>query len=490
EIGETTYINPAFTRVFGWHLDELLGKRIDFVPEENLEETINALQKTMAQPAGNYDFITRRYTKNKEILDVSINSTMYHSADGDSTNMVVNITDITKLKRIEYELRNSKNFIRSIINSMPSILIGLNKDTIITQWNSEAEYFTGILAEKAEGSLLKDIFPVLSGHISDIKHTIKNQKIKKELKVVLAVGNKKILTDITTYPIQSDSIQGAVIRIDDISERVKIEEMMVQSEKMMSIGGLAAGMAHEINNPLAGVLQNTQVIKNRLSKDLPSNIQVAKECGIDLDDIRTYMEKRKILPMIENIISSGKQAARIVSNMLSFSRKSQRRKSTHHLHNIVESTIELAKNDYNMKKKYDFRSIEIIQKFQEKIPPIPCEKNELQQVVLNILKNGAEAMTDAAVTSPKFLIRLFQKKNHVVLEIEDNGPGIDQEIKKRVFEPFFTTKDVGVGTGLGLSISYFIITENHNGILSVESSLENGANFKIQLPIEQKKHKT
>ncbi len=487
EIGEVTYINPAFTRVFGWNLDELLGKRIDFVPEENLEETKSALQRTFDNPAGNYDFITRRHTKNNDILDVSINSTMYHSTDGTSSNMVVNITDITKLKRIEYELRNTKNFIRSIINSMPSILIGLDINSIITQWNSEAEYFTGILAEKAEGSLLKDIFPLLTIHISDVKQILEEQKIKKESKIVLAMGNKKILTDITIYPIQSDSIQGVVLRIDEISERVKIEEMMVQSEKMLSIGGLAAGMAHEINNPLAGVLQNTQVIKNRLSKDLPPNITTAQECGINFEDIKIYMEKRKILPMIENIISSGKQAAEIVSNMLSFSRKSGRRKSSHHLSDIVKTTIELAKSDYNMKKKYDFQSIEIIQEFKENIPPISCEKNELQQVVLNILKNGAEAMTDAAVSSPKFSIRLSRQKNQAILEIEDNGPGIDRETQKRIFEPFFTTKDVGIGTGLGLSISYFIITENHNGVLSVESTLKKGATFKITLPINPKK---
>ena len=487
EVGEVTYINPAFTRVFGWHIDEIMGKRIDFVPEKNWKETKKALLKTLDQPGGNYDFITRRYTKNKDILDVSINSTMYHSKNGTSTNMVVNFTDITELKKIEYELRNTKNFTRSIINSMPSILIGLNTKGVITQWNSEAERMTGILADQAEGNFLKDIFPNLSSQIPNVKQTIEKQKVKKESKVTLNINDKKILTDITIYPIQSDSIQGAVIRVDDISERVRIEEMMVQSEKMMSVGGLAAGMAHEINNPLAGILQNIQVIRNRLSKDLPANIKTAQECGIDLEDIKTYMEKRKVLSMIELVVSSGEQAAKIVANMLSFSRKSDRRKSTHYLHNLMEDTIELVKNDYSMRKKYDFRSIEIKKEYQENMPPIPCEKNEIQQVFLNILKNGAEAMTNASVTSPKFHIRYFRLENEVVFEIEDNGPGIDNDTKKRIFEPFFTTKDVGVGTGLGLSVSYFIITENHNGILSVESTPERGTTFIIKLPVQQKK---
>lgn len=482
EIGEVTYLNPAFTRVFGWGIDELFGKRIDFVPEGNWAETKKALQKTFDQPGGNYDFISRRYTKTKEILDVSINSALYRAKDGSSTSMVVNITDITKIKKIEHELRNTKNFIRSIINSMPSILIGVNSEGIITQWNAEAQRLTGILADQAEGSFLKDVFPQLSGHISNVRQTIEKQKIRKETKVTLTLGSKMILTDITVYPILSQIVQGAVIRVDDISDRVRIEEMMVQSEKMLSVGGLAAGMAHEINNPLAGILQNIQVIRNRLTKDMPANIKAAKECKVNLEDIKAYMEKRNIFSMMELATSSGHQAARIVENMLSFSRKSDGRKSTHYLHDLMETTIELVRNDYRMKKQYDFRNIEIVKEYQENIPPIPCEKSEIQQVFLNILKNGAEAMADADVLSPKIIIRYFREEDLVVFEIEDNGPGIDREVKKRIFEPFFTTKEVGIGTGLGLSVSYFIIAENHDGMMSVESAPGKGTTFVIKLP--------
>jgi len=483
--GEATYINPAFTRVFGWEADEILGKQIDFVPEDNWKETRRAITKTLEQPKGNYDFITRRYTKSREILDVSINSALYRSEDNLSTNMVVNITDITKIKKIEHELRNTKNFIRSIINSMPSMLIGLDINGVITQWNLEAEHITEVSSDKAEGNLLKNIFPALSGHLSTVKKSIEQNEIRKESKAVLSFSNKKILTDITIYPIQSGTVQGAVIRVDDIGERVKIEEMMVQSEKMMSIGGLAAGMAHEINNPLAGILQNIQVIRNRLTRDLQANTNAAKELGLDFKSIKLYMEKRNIIAMLELIKSSGEQAAKIIANMLLFGRKSEGRKSTHYLSDIMETTIELIKNTYSIKKRYDFRSIEIIKEYQEKIPPIPCENNEIQQVFLNVLKNGAEAMADEPTTSPRFIIRHFRHNDYVVFEIEDNGPGIDPEIKKRIFEPFFTTKGVGVGTGLGLSVSYFIITENHNGVLTVESSPGRGTIFTIKLPVKQ-----
>lgn len=484
EAGQVTNLNPAFTKVFGWHLDELLGKRIDFVPMENQEETKTALKKTHDRPEGNHNFITRRYTKTGDILDVSINSAFFHSKEGRPSSMVVNFTDITKIKKTERELRTTKNFIKNIINSMPSLIIGLNMDGVVIQWNAETERLTGIFAGQAEGSLLQDVFPQLAEHISNLGQSMANQKVRKETKIRLSLGEKVILTDITIYPILSDSVPGVVVRVDDIGERIRMEEMMVQSEKMLSVGGLAAGMAHEINNPLAGILQSNQVIQNRLSKDMPANRKAAKESGIDFKNLQLYMEKRNIFPMMEIVRSSGHRAAQIVSNMLSFSRKSGHYKSIHYLHDLMEATIELSKNDYNIKKRYDFCSIEIVKQYQENIPAIPCEKGEIQQVFLNILKNGAEAMADAGIESPVFVLRSSRQKGYVVLEIEDNGPGMDRETKNRIFEPFFTTKDVGVGTGLGLSVSYFIITENHNGFLSVESIPGKGTTFVVKIPIQ------
>nr|NJM02092.1 PAS domain S-box protein [Desulfobacula sp.] len=392
ESGEVTYLNPAFTRVFGWHLDELLGKRIDFVPEENREETREALRRTSEYPEGNYDFITRRMTKTGDILDVSINSALYCAKDGSRKSMVVNFTDITKIKKAEHELRHTRNYIRSIINSMPSVLIGLTAEGIVTQWNTEAERLTGISYHEAKGRFLGNVFPQLSGQISGVGQTLETQAVKKETRIGLSAGGKTIIADITIYPILPDKAEGVVLRVDDITDRVRIEEMMIQSEKMLSVGGLAAGMAHEINNPLAGILQNIQVIRNRLEKNLPANIQAASECGISLESVRAYMEKRNIFSMMDLVKASGYRAAQIVENMLTFSRKSDHRKFAYYLHEIMETTLELIENDYSLKRNYDFRSIEIIRQYQEGVPPVSCEKIQIQQVFLNILKNGAEAM--------------------------------------------------------------------------------------------------
>ena len=479
--GEVTYVNPAFTRVFGWDRAELLGAPLNFIPEIHKQATEDALRLTYVHPAGNFDFITQRYTKSKKLLDVSINSALYRDKEGKQTCMVVNYTDISRIKKVEKELRFTRDYVKSIINSMPSILIGVDDKAMVTQWNLEAEKMTGITADHARGKSLSKLFPMLAGIIPDISLAIENQQVQREGKTPLVINGKQFVTDITVYPI-SGNIPGAVIRVDDISERIEIEEMMVQSEKMMSVGGLAAGMAHEINNPLAGILQNAQVIRNRLSKPLADNIKAAQKHGINLDLLQDYMEERGIFHMMDQVVSVGMRAAKIVENMLSFSRKSDSRRSSHYLCDMMESTLDLVKNDYNLEKQYDLNSMEIIRKIEDDLPPIPCEKTKIQQVFFNILKNGTEAMSEAKIESPRFVIRYFLDQNMAAIEIRDNGPGITEEIRKRIFEPFFTTKEVGIGTGLGLSVSYFIIKENHNGKLTVESSPGKGTAFIIKLP--------
>ena len=281
-------------------------------------------------------------------------------------------------------------------------------------------------------------------------------------------------------------LQGAV---RDISEYKQTQEMMVQSEKMMSVGGLAAGMAHEINNPLAGMLQNAGLLSNRLSdSNLQANLRVAKEIGISMDDMKDYMERRNIPKVISAINESGSRMAAIVNNMLSFARKSDALVSSHKLSDLLDKTLDLAGTDFDLKKHFDFKMIEIRKEYDEHLPPIPCESAKIQQVLLNIFRNGAQAMQEAGTENPRFTIltSLDNRLKIARLEIEDNGPGMDKKTMKRVFEPFFTTKPIGVGTGLGLSVSYFIITENHRGRMRVESTLGQGTKFIIHLPLEGK----
>ncbi len=396
------------------------------------------------------------------------------------------IRNITERKQHEEELRRLRNLLSNIINSMPSVLVGVDMEGRVTHWNREAEKITGLKADQARGSTLVDVFPELAGEMEKVAQAIRDREPLKDEKIPSRkIGNEIRYSDITVYPLIPDGVEGAVIRMDDVTERVRIEEMVIQSEKMLSVGGLAAGMAHEINNPLAGILQNVQVIRNRIRSGLNKNDLVAKECGTSVEVIESYVEKRGIFAMIDAVMESGRRASKIVDNMLSFSRKSESNFAPHNMAVLLDKTVELASNDYNLKKKYDFRQIEIIREYEEKLPDLMCEGSKLQQVFLNLLKNGAQAMAEKTHKQepPRFILRVKKEDGMVRVEIEDNGPGMDEATRKRIFEPFFTTKGVGVGTGLGLSVSYFIITENHSGTMVAESTPGKGTNFIIRLPL-------
>ncbi|TIH17161.1 DUF3365 domain-containing protein [Marinifilum sp. JC120] len=385
----------------------------------------------------------------------------------------------------EEELGKTKNYLANIINSMPSVLVGVDPDGNVTHWNMEAEKLSSLSSHEAIGLPLAEALPKMQDELDNILAAMKKRAIATDSMQTRINGGITRYDDITIYPLIANGVQGAVIRIDDVTERIYLEQMMIQSEKMMSVGGLAAGMAHEINNPLAGILGHAQNMQKRLLSDMEKNKSVAAECGISLEKLHQYLEKRQIPKMVDGIMDSGKRAAKIVSNMLNFSRKSDSDCRHHHLPELLDKTIELAANDYNLKKQYDFRKIEIIRQYDSDVPPVYCAGTEIQQVFLNLLKNGAEAMTEKEYgqESPSFICRIRMENNMAIVEIKDNGPGISIEPKSRIFDPFYTTKAVGQGTGLGLSVSYFIINDQHHGSLEVDSAVNQWTQFTIKLPL-------
>jgi signal transduction histidine kinase len=279
--------------------------------------------------------------------------------------------------------------------------------------------------------------------------------------------------------------RGVVIRIDDITQRLSLEDMMVQSEKMLSVGGLAAGMAHEINNPLGAILHNVQNIRRRLSSDLPRNIEQAEQTGIDLDVVNHYLQAREIPQLLDGIQQAGARAAKIVTHMLSFSRRSNRQMSPCDLSALIDQALDIASNDFDLAIGFDFKGQAIIRQFDPQLGPVPGIPNELEQVLLNLLKNAAQAIHQRTDKSQpgRIILRTRLNPPWAEIQIEDNGIGMPEPVRKRIFEPFFTTKEVGQGTGLGLSVSYFIITNNHKGQMEVHSTQGQGTCFTLRLPL-------
>ncbi|MCP4116417.1 MAG: PAS domain S-box protein [Desulfobacteraceae bacterium] len=492
--GTCNGVNPAGERVTGYARDEIIGKNCWrlFHPDKDLLQIEQLFCDCKKGQLRNHEMTLTR--KDGGTRTISWDFLNHFDENGNLVEIIGFGHDITERKKQETELQSLRHYLSNIIDSMPSTLIGVDIDGRVTQWNKTAERATGIDADAARGKFIHDVFPRMKLEMAKITESIRNRKTIQERKRYHLPDNRISYEDVTIYPLISNGLEGAVIRIDDVTNKVRMDEIMVQNEKMLSVGGLAAGMAHEINNPLAGIMQTADVMDKRLRDiKMPANRRVAGEIGIDLDDIKTYMEKRDILRMITTINESGRRVAEIVENMLSFARKSDTHTSLHDPVELMEKILQLASTDYDLKRQYDFKTIKIQREYEDNLPMVACEGAKIQQVLLNILRNGAQAMQEIKAENngkvPKFILRLSREKetNMLRMEIEDNGPGMDESTLKRVFEPFFTTKPVGVGTGLGLSVSYFIITENHGGELSVESSPGSGAKFIIRLPLKGKK---
>lgn len=486
--GVFKYVNAYLAEGLGYAIDELVDRMNpeEVIVAEDLPLVRENIRKRFSGEERSLHYGLRVRTKDRVIKNVEVysSSTIYRGKPA----LIGTVLDVTERLRAEEEMRRLRNYLANVINSMPSVLVGVDQNGCVTQWNAAAEAATGVAAESAHGQSLERLMPMLGHQLEKVWQAMQAGTIETELKVPRKVQGEMRYQDVTVYPLAGNGIEGAVIRVDDVTERVRIEEMMVQSEKMLSIGGLAAGMAHEINNPLGVILQALQNIFRRVSPDLPANIRAAEECGIALTSLRQYLEQREILVFMEDIRQSGQRAAEIVANMLSFSRKADGGGSPADLAELLDRTVLLAGSDYDLKKCRDFRQIEIVREYEPGLPPVVCQAGKIQQVFLNILRNGAEAMMaikDAGRT-PRFVLRVAQDQGMVRVEIEDNGPGMDEATRRRVFEPFFTTKPPGSGTGLGLSVSYFIITEDHGGAMVVESNPGVGTRFIIQLPLAGK----
>lgn len=382
-------------------------------------------------------------------------------------------------------LNETKEYLNSIINSMPSIMIGVTPSGHVTHWNAAAEIATGIREKQALGFRLHEIYRELPVTSTMIDEAISNSEPGTRENVKIEhMGNTRYV-DITVYPLHSLELTGAVIRIDDVTLRQKLDSMMLQNEKLKSLGELAAGMAHEINNPLAAILQSLQNIQRRLNPENPGNLAAAKALGVDMRLLHDYLEARDINRFLAGMESAGHRAAEIVRHMLEFSRSSSRQLEPTSINTVAHSSVEFMRNAIELSMPGLFARLAIKEEFDNSIPPIPASGIELQQVLVNLLKNAAQAVQEARREEPLIIISTRLTTPNVEIRVQDNGIGMNLNTSRQIFDPFFTTKTVGQGTGLGLSISHFIINQRHHGRIEVSSTPGVGTTFTLTLPIQQ-----
>jgi signal transduction histidine kinase len=196
-----------------------------------------------------------------------------------------------------------------------------------------------------------------------------------------------------------------------------------------------------------------------------------------------YLERRGIPGFLTQIREAGSRIAKIISTMLRFTNKTESGRKTVELSSLIEQIIELAANDYELKKDYNFNKITIIREFDSYVPPVLVTVSEIEHVLFNILKNAAQSMSSTRIDRPpQILIRIRAEGGMSVVDIEDNGQGMRVDIQRKIFEPFYSTREVGEGAGLGLSIAYAIITNNYNGKIEVESVAGKSTCFTISIP--------
>jgi len=392
------------------------------------------------------------------------------------------VDEVTRHEATGFQLRETKEYLQSMINSMPSIIIGVDANGTITHWNAAAENNFEIFSNEALGRNITRLLPEFPVSTAKINSIIRNGEPRSLEHTQTNAEGAKQYYEATIYPLISIAKPGAVIRLDDVTLRITAENLMIQNEKMYALGEVAAGIAHEINNPLGAILQNLQNIGRRLDANFPANQQLAEELQLDLGKLTQYLERREIYPLLDSIRDAGQRSAGIVTNMLAFSRSNSRGNSLVDIGNLIAQTLTFNHNLYQASSNTQTPQIHC--DVQAELPSIYGSAPELQQVLLNLLRNANQALAHlGSARTPEIHIRAYTQQAQLVIEVQDNGSGMPEHVRRHIFEPFFTTKAVGTGTGLGLSIAYFIITERHQGSIEVKSGPDSGSCFIIKFPL-------
>src|SRR5215471_7279260 len=352
------------------------------------------------------------------------------------------------------ELARLKEFNENIIESISVGVMVVNLHGRITNWNGALEQIYGLKREQVIGRRLAEVFQ------SEMLRALRDLMGRGEWREgepaniykfrAQTPDGRDLTLNISLAALQSKTaeIEGSLVAIEDVTERVGLEAQLQQSDKLSSIGLLAAGVAHEVNTPLAGISSYSQM----LMQQIPDN-----------DPRRQLLEK---------IHRQTSRASSIVNNLLNFSRVTEARYAPVDLNRVIDDTIQL------LEAQLRNTEIEVVRSYADELPPAFGDAPKLQQVLMNLILNARDAMPQGG----RLEISTEADEDSVVIEVRDNGLGIAPEHLAKIYDPFFTTKQIGKGTGLGLAVSYGIIRD-HGGHINVESKLGEGTRFQITLPL-------
>ena len=363
-----------------------------------------------------------------------------------------------QLKMEEYE--RLKEFSENIVESINVGILAADLDDRVESWNSQIEQLTGISRAEAVGMKLAELFP--SDLVEQFDRVRGETGIHNVYRFLLkshavngnghssAVKRRETILNLAIAPLVSKDQQqiGRLVIFDDVTDRAELEQRLVQADKLSSIGLLAAGVAHEVNTPLAVISTYAQML--------------AKQVGDD-------SQKSLIL---DKIAKQTFRASEIVNSLLNFSRTSTTSFGDVNLNRVIQETLSLL--EHQLQKS----GIQVKLDFEAELAPIHANAGKLQQVFLNLFLNARDAMAKGGTLE----VRTWTDESSAKIEVADTGPGISPEHLHRIYDPFFTTKAARKGTGLGLSVTYGIIQE-HGGSIEVSNRRSGGARFRLDLPL-------
>ena len=358
------------------------------------------------------------------------------------------------------ELALLKEFNESIVESVNVGLLAVDESGRITRSNSTFEAMMELSREETIGKLVEDIFDesfalnlenILGKsrwHLTEIRNAYKLFTTNSK--------GKALIINVAVAPLRSVSHDqtGAIIVLENVTSRIKLEETLQQSEKLSSIGLLAAGVAHEVNTPLTGVSSYTQMLLGMIPETDPKHV------------------------LLQKVQKQTDRASNIVGNLLNFSRTGNATEFTDiDVNKLLDDTLQLL--EPQMRKS----QVAITKNYAETAPKIYGNASKLQQVFTNLIINARDAMAFGGGTIT--LTTSFDDDDQIVVEVTDTGSGIEPENLNKIYDPFFTTKGVGSGTGLGLAVSYGIVQE-HAGTIETISEVGEGTTFRLVFPVVQK----
>lgn len=512
------YVNSAFTELFGYSIDDVAGQPISLLADSEPDPV-----HTLIVSAENRTFNGEVLRKTKQGKRVPVLLKVSPVVDDRDCVMsyVASITDLTELKSVEACLRESEEKFRSISASAQDAVIMLDENGAVNFWNAAAETIFGYASSEVLGQDLHTLLAparykqAFSKGFAAFRNSGQGNAVGKTLELAaIRKGGVEFPMEISLSSVRSQNKWLSIGIVRDISERKlaeacakeNLEELsranlaltelnskleqaqsqLMQSEKMASIGMLAAGVAHEINNPIGYIHSNLETLEIYLQKfiavlDAYERIELAApelaERFADVKELRlredfTYL-KKDALALLSESHEGVDRVTKIVQNLKDFSRvDSTEQWAMDDIHHGLDSTLNVVWNEL----KYSCE----VRKEYGVLPPVECMLSQLNQVFMNLLVNAAQAIE----TKGTITIRTGYAQNWVWIEISDTGRGILPKHINSIFDPFFTTKPVGKGTGLGLSVSYSII-QKHHGRIEVDSTPGKGTTFRVCLPIRQ-----